>query len=143
MAARQLPPTTPALLARRQPEVVALDLADHDRQAGSLKIRGKGNKERLAYLAVGPQAALDDWLELRGEAPGPPFWPIFRSGRLYGSPLYTCRPTALRRLARPGVRATGGPWSAGRYDRRAACPLGRSASGAARVCLGRVMRPVR
>ena len=47
------------------------NLADYDPQGGSLKIRGKGNKEQLASLAVGPQAALDDWLELSGEAPGP------------------------------------------------------------------------
>ena len=34
------------------------NLADYDPQGGSLKIRGKGNKEQLASLAVGPQAAL-------------------------------------------------------------------------------------
>jgi site-specific recombinase XerD len=66
--------------------VVALDLADYDSRAGggsgALTIRGKGNKQRLAYLAAGAQAALDDWLQVRGDAPGPLFWPIHRSGRL-------------------------------------------------------------
>lgn len=70
----------------RRAEVVALDLEDYDRRAvggsGALTVRGKGNKQRLAYLAAGAQAALDDWLELRGDAPGPLFWPIHRSGRL-------------------------------------------------------------
>jgi site-specific recombinase XerD len=34
----------------RRAELVALDLADHDRQAGALKIRGNGNKQRLDEL---------------------------------------------------------------------------------------------
>jgi hypothetical protein len=45
--------------------VIALDLIDYDRQAGSLKIRGQGTRsDWLAYLAA--RGALDDWLELRG-----------------------------------------------------------------------------
>jgi site-specific recombinase XerC len=59
----------------RRAEVVALDLADYDHADGSLRVRGKGNKERRAYLAAGAQAALDDWLQLRGDTPGPLFWP--------------------------------------------------------------------
>jgi site-specific recombinase XerD len=82
----------------RRAEVVALDLADYDRQASSLKIHGKGNKQRLAYLAAGAQAALDDWLELRGDAPGPLFWPIHRSGRL--GPLRRLSPQAVLYLVR-------------------------------------------
>jgi integrase/recombinase XerD len=70
----------------RRAEVVALDLDDYDRRAsvgtGALTVRGNSNKQRLAYLAAGAQAALNDWLELRGDAPGPLFWPIHRSGRL-------------------------------------------------------------
>lgn len=56
----------------RRGEVVNLNLADYDRETGELKIIGaKGNKERLAYLANGGKAALDDWLSIRGDEPGP------------------------------------------------------------------------
>jgi integrase/recombinase XerD len=66
----------------RRAELVALDLADYDRVADSLRIQGKGNRQRLAYLAPGARAALEDWLLVRGDAPGPLFWPVLRSGRL-------------------------------------------------------------
>jgi len=29
-------------------------------------LRGKGNKQRIAYIPAGPQAALEAWLSLRG-----------------------------------------------------------------------------
>jgi integrase/recombinase XerD len=50
----------------RRAEAVALDVADYDEQAGTLKVRGKGNKERLAHLSDGAAAALDDWMTVRG-----------------------------------------------------------------------------
>ena len=66
----------------RRAELTALDLADYDQAAGALRIQGKGNRERLAYLAPGARAALEDWLVvprrrtrpavLAGAALGPP-----------------------------------------------------------------------
>jgi site-specific recombinase XerC len=64
----------------RRAEVVALDLADLDRDSGALRVHGKGNKERLAYVPQGGRLALDEWLALRGVEPGPLFWPIGRTG---------------------------------------------------------------
>jgi site-specific recombinase XerD len=66
----------------RRAEVVSLDLADHDADSGCLKIRGKGNKERTAYITGGASLALADWLKLRGENGGALFVSVNKSGVL-------------------------------------------------------------
>jgi site-specific recombinase XerD len=65
----------------RRAEVCSLDLADYDATAGALVVRGKRNKQRTAHAPAGTQAALTDWLALRGAAPGPLFYRINRGGR--------------------------------------------------------------
>jgi len=82
----------------RRAEVVALDLEHVDREHGTITVRGKGNKERLGYITGGGLAALHDWLTIRGEAPGPLFWPVHRSGRL--GPPRRLTAQALRELTR-------------------------------------------
>jgi site-specific recombinase XerD len=67
----------------RRSEVVKLDLSDYDPESGALTVRGgKGNKDRLTYLADGAEAALADWLLVRGHLAGPLFCPIRRGGHL-------------------------------------------------------------
>jgi site-specific recombinase XerD len=68
----------------RRAEIAALDVSDctMDEGAAELKVRGKGNKERIAYLDNGARDALEDWLQLRGELPGPLFVPINKGGRV-------------------------------------------------------------
>jgi site-specific recombinase XerD len=66
----------------RREEVIKLDLADYDSQAGQLIIRGKGNKERTAYLPTGGAQALGDWLRVRGSESGPLFYCVNKGGRL-------------------------------------------------------------
>jgi len=66
----------------RRAEAVGLELADYEREAGTLKVRGKGNKERLAHLGDASQAALDAWLLVRGLWAGPLFVAINKGGRL-------------------------------------------------------------
>jgi integrase len=67
----------------RRAEVVGLDLADYDPDAGKIAVRrGKGNKERGVYVSNGAQKALDQWIAVRGSAPGPLFLPINKVGRL-------------------------------------------------------------
>ena len=67
----------------RRSEAAALDVADYDPATGALTIRsGKGNKDRQTYVANGPQAALDEWLIVRGTAPGPLFYGVTKGGRL-------------------------------------------------------------
>lgn len=64
----------------RRSEIVALDLADFDPTTGVLKVRGKGNTERIAYVTNGARQALDAWLAVRGNDPGPLFVPVMKGG---------------------------------------------------------------
>lgn len=67
----------------RRAEVTALDLEDYNQAAGTLAVRGKRNKERLAHVVNGARAALMDWLALRGAAPGPLFVAINKAGTIH------------------------------------------------------------
>jgi integrase len=67
----------------RRSEIVALDLADYDRESGSLVIRrAKGNKDRTAYATNGTADALADWLAVRGSEAGPLFVAVVKGGRV-------------------------------------------------------------
>ncbi|MEN9359887.1 MAG: hypothetical protein RL095_1422 [Verrucomicrobiota bacterium] len=55
-------------------EALGLDLADINLDAGLMKVRGKGRKERMCHLGRPAVAALRDWLQCRGSAAGPLFW---------------------------------------------------------------------
>jgi integrase len=66
----------------RRAELVALDLADFDQDSGELKVRGKGNRERLVHVVNGTASALRDYLAVRGDAPGPLFLPSRKGGEL-------------------------------------------------------------
>ncbi len=61
-------------------ELVTLDIGDLDLDTGELRVRGKGAKERTAYVRHGALAAVREWLTHRGTAPGALFCPV-RSGR--------------------------------------------------------------
>ncbi len=63
----------------RRSEVVGLDLGDIVTQERALRVLGKGNKERLAYMPAGTWQRLHFWLEqVRSEVPGPLFSRIRR-----------------------------------------------------------------
>lgn len=66
----------------RRSEVAGLDLADIQQDMATILVRGKGDKERLAYLAEGAVEALGNWLQQRGSYAGPLFWPIRRGGQM-------------------------------------------------------------
>src|ERR1700730_7169511 len=66
----------------RRAEAVGLEVADYDRECGTLKVRGKANKERLGHLGDASQAALEAWLFVRGVEAGALFVSINRGGRL-------------------------------------------------------------
>jgi site-specific recombinase XerD len=66
----------------RRAEVITLDYSDFDADSGCLKIRGKGNKERTAYITGGAGVALSDWLQLRGDMGGALFFAVNKGGAI-------------------------------------------------------------
>ncbi|WP_193138631.1 tyrosine-type recombinase/integrase [Klebsiella aerogenes] len=63
----------------RRSEAVTLSLSDVVTNERALRVLGKGNKERLAYMPAGTWQRLEIWLEqVRGEMPGPLFTRIRR-----------------------------------------------------------------
>lgn len=66
----------------RRAEIVALDLADFDAKTGTLIVRGKGNKERKGFVTNGSLDALEAWLFVRGDHPGPLFMPVLKNNSI-------------------------------------------------------------
>jgi site-specific recombinase XerD len=70
-------------LGLRRAECALLDLADYSPQSQTLRIRGKGNKERLAYAVdKGAISALANWLDRRTLKAGPLLCPVTRQGKV-------------------------------------------------------------
>ncbi len=90
----------------RRAELVALDVADWDRERGELRVlHGKGGRQRMVYPAAGAVAALDDWLAVRGAWPGPLFVPVTKGGKVGRRALnpQTVYDVLVRRTAVAGV----------------------------------------
>jgi site-specific recombinase XerD len=66
----------------RRAEVPTLNLDDYNPETGELRVRGKGDKERMLYVNNGAADALDDWLEIRGREPGPLFLPVDKGSNI-------------------------------------------------------------
>lgn len=66
----------------RRAEVVALDIEDLDIQKRELRVIGKRNKERNAFLASGAIRAVEKWIEFRGMTPGPLFFAVNKGGHI-------------------------------------------------------------
>lgn len=76
-------------------ELAVLDVNDVDAAERSLRVQGKGDRERLAYITEDAAALLDRWLAARGREPGPLFCAVDR--------WQTVHPT--RRLSEQAVHA--------------------------------------
>jgi integrase len=67
----------------RLAEISNLTLADYSpnftSEAGRLIVHGKGSKDRTVYIKNGTLAALNTWIEVRGNEPGPLFYNIMRA----------------------------------------------------------------
>lgn len=66
----------------RREEVTILTLANFDRNEHLLDYIGKGNKQRRAFVPQGTILAINAWLDVRLNEPGPLFCPIHRSGAI-------------------------------------------------------------
>ena len=70
-------------LGLRRAEAAALDLADLDTEAGTLRVKGKGRRQRIAYTGGnGAAAALAAWIAVRGKEAGPLFRSVNKAGRV-------------------------------------------------------------
>jgi len=96
----------------RRAELAALTMADLDAEAGKLTIHGKGNKARLAHVVNGADAALDDWLTVRGLDDGPIFCPIDKGGNLHAGEGITAQAVYNmldKRTSQAGLTETASP----------------------------------
>ncbi len=67
----------------RRAELAAMKLSDYDPEESSLTIHGgKGGKDRITYLNDSAIKALDAWIILRGDEPGPMFLPVNKGGNI-------------------------------------------------------------
>jgi integrase/recombinase XerC len=92
-------------LGLRRGEVVALDLADLDLEAGTVAIVGKGKSEKTNVTLNAPtSSALADWVAARGEWPGPLFVRLDRAAGP-GHPTRLDAGNAARASKALGLRA--------------------------------------
>ncbi|MEO8397718.1 MAG: tyrosine-type recombinase/integrase, partial [Chloroflexota bacterium] len=89
----------------RRAEVVALNLADYQRETGALFVKGSKGKDRTIYLTGGAKRALEAWLEWRDLEPGALFvrirrWDTQTKDRMTTQAVYTI---LKERAAQAGV----------------------------------------
>lgn len=73
----------------RRAELVQLTVNDYDRTNNTLRVHGKGNKWRIVPVASGAVQALQEWLAVRGEAPGALFCSIRKGGHITSQGITT------------------------------------------------------
>jgi len=96
-----------AVCGLRRAELTALERFDFDNR-DKLTVRGgKGRKDRTVYVVGGAQAALDEWLRLRGDGAGAMFCAVTKTGNLQTTRHMTEQAIyklLLKRAAQAGVR---------------------------------------
>jgi site-specific recombinase XerD len=98
------------LTGLRRAELVSLNVesftsTEDSAEEGELLVRGKGNKERVAYIYHGAVYALADWLALRGYEPGPLFVAINKGGKIQAGHRLSVR--ALHDIFQKRARQAG------------------------------------
>jgi len=71
----------------RRSELAGLALSDYTADPPTVRVTGKGRKEREVPLPQSAGAAVAAWLDLRGDAPGGLFLPLSRTGRILGGSI--------------------------------------------------------
>jgi integrase/recombinase XerC len=82
----------------RVAELAGLDVADVDRDRGTVRVLGKGSKERMVPFGEAAARTLDAYLAVRGGMPGPLFTNA-RGGRL--------SPRSMQTIVRRSARRNG------------------------------------
>jgi integrase len=90
----------------RRAEVCGLDLADLAGDCRTLQVVGKGGKSRTVHLTNGTLDAVQHFMEIRGQHPGPLFQPVNRWGQLQPRHMTTA---GLHEALRSRARAAGVP----------------------------------
>ena len=67
-------------LGLRRAEAATVELEAFTAATGTLRVMGKGRRERLVYATNGTAAALSAWLKIRGTAAGPILAPVTKAG---------------------------------------------------------------
>ncbi|MYF09298.1 MAG: tyrosine-type recombinase/integrase, partial [Rhodospirillaceae bacterium] len=91
----------------RRAEAVAVRVEDHDAETGQIRVIGKGNKERTVYASNGGGAAIEAWLAIRGDAPGPILSPVLKGGRVSAGESMTAQALMMRLKRRARQAAIG------------------------------------
>lgn len=93
-------------LGLRRAEIAGLQVGDYDADGATVRVRGKGNKERGVPVAGGAVDALADWLSLRGDGPGPLLLQVRRGGAIVrrGVTAQTVYNLLAKRAAEAGVK---------------------------------------
>jgi len=66
----------------RRSEAVRVGLRDLDLVGGSIRVTGKGDRQRAVPFAPGVREVVERWLLVRAEAPGPFLLPVRKGGRV-------------------------------------------------------------
>lgn len=94
----------------RRSELAGLQRQELDTDSGRILVRGKGRKERVAWLAPSALPAVGDWLQVRGDHQGPLLNPVRKGGRLQAGGLSAQAVYDLcRRLVRAAAVAVATP----------------------------------
>ena len=90
----------------RRAEVAAVRVADFDQAGATVKVHGKGRKDRPVPLAGGALDAVSDWLTVRGGDPGPLLLAVNKGGRVFrqGISGQTVYSILEKRAAQAGVK---------------------------------------
>jgi len=90
----------------RRHEAAGLLLSDLNTSEGTIKVLGKGNKERINALHDRNLDIIDTWLDERGLAPGPLFLRARKGNRLVNEPIsgQTIYDIIIRRYKEAGLK---------------------------------------
>lgn len=69
-------------LGLRRSDLVRMDLEDYHAVNRTLTIKGKGDVETMLPIEGGAQFALEQWIAVRGNAPGPMFYRVRKLGKV-------------------------------------------------------------